>query len=270
MIELAPAQYEQVRPLFTPLTHYLTPDAIFAGLTPGRVFVDNADTPQTAVAWYGHRVFVVGQAGEPAQQQMAKWWQDDVLHERHNTDLDVLVLHTDDTWANWITAVCTPPTLQTYSRRTYRLDARDGKWAVQLPDNFLLRPVDADLLADEQIQNMAYLTEEMVSERPSIDDFLAKSFGVCLLHENEIIGWCLSEYNCGHRCEIGIATAEPFRQRGLATLMARAFIDHALSQGVYDIGWICWANNRPSVATAETLGFILADERNVYVALLAE
>jgi RimJ/RimL family protein N-acetyltransferase len=124
--------------------------------------------------------------------------------------------------------------------------------------------VAADLLADERVQNKAYLTEEMVSERPSIDDFLAKSFGVCLLHEGEIIGWCLSEYNCGPRCEIGIAVAEPFRRRGLATLMARAFIDQALTQGVYDIGWICWAGNRPSMATAEKLGLALVDERDVY------
>ncbi|MFO7539301.1 MAG: GNAT family N-acetyltransferase, partial [Chloroflexota bacterium] len=129
----------------------------------------------------------------------------------------------------------------------------------------LVLHVDAALLADGRIQNMAYLTEEMVSERPSIGDFLAQSFGVCLLHENEIVGWCLSEYNSGPRCEIGIATAEPFRRRGLATLMARAFIDRALAQGVYDIGWICWAGNRPSVATAEKLGFDLVDERDVYV-----
>jgi RimJ/RimL family protein N-acetyltransferase len=92
------------------------------------------------------------------------------------------------------------------------------------------------------------------------------SRSVCLLHEQEIVGWCLSEYNAGPRCEIGIATAEPFRRRGLATLMARAFIDHALTQGVYDIGWICWAGNRPSVATAEKLGFELVDERDVFVA----
>jgi GNAT superfamily N-acetyltransferase len=270
MIELKPAQYERVRPLFTPLTHYLTPDAIFAGLTPGRIFADNTDRPQTAVAWYGHRVFVVGQAGESARQQMAKWWQTAVLHERDNSGLDVLVLHTDNTWANWIMAVCTPPLLQPYSRRTYRLDARGGHWTSHAPADFTLQQVNADLLADERIQNLAFLTEEMVSERPSIDDFLAKSFGICLLHENEIVGWCLSEYNCGHRCEIGIATAEPFRRRGLATLMARAFIHHAQSQGVYDIGWICWTGNRPSVATAEKLSFTLADERDVYVALLAE
>jgi GNAT superfamily N-acetyltransferase len=266
MKELTPAQYDSVRPLFTPLAHYLTPDSIFAGLTPGRTFADDPDTPQTAVTWYGHRAFVVGRADAQARQQMAAWWRNVVLHERIQSGLNGLVLHVDTAWSEHITAVCTPPTPQAYPRRAYRLDARGGNWEVHSPADFALRPVNAALLADRRIQNKAYLTEEMVSERPSIDDFLAKSFGVCLLHEQEIVGWCLSEYNSGHRCEIGIAVAEPFRRRGLATLMARAFIDQALTQGVYDIGWICWAGNRPSVATAEKLGFSLVDERDVFVA----
>jgi RimJ/RimL family protein N-acetyltransferase len=266
MKELTPAQYDSVRPLFAPLTHYLTPDSILAGRTPGRVFADDPDAPQTAVAWYGHRAFVGGRADAQARQQMADWWQNVVLYEKAQSGLEGLVLHVDAAWSKQITAVCTPPTLQVYPRRAYRLDARGGSWAVDQPADFALRLVDAALLADGRIQNMAYLTEEMVSERPSIGDFLAQSFGVCLLHKNEIVGWCLSEYNSGRRCEIGIATAEPFRRRGLATLMVRAFIDQALTQGVYDIGWICWAGNRPSVATAEKLGFDLVDERDVFVA----
>lgn len=263
MKELTPAQYDSIRPLFTPLTHYLTPEAIFAGLTPGRVFADDPDVPQTAVAWYGHRAFIVGRADESAQQQIAAWWRDVVLYERTQSGLEGLVLHLDMAWSEQMTAVVTAP--QTYARRAYRLDARGSDWAVDLPADFRLRLVTADLLADERVQNKAYLTEEMVSERPSIDDFLAKSFGLCLLHQDEIIGWCLSEYNCGPRCEIGIAVAEPFQRRGLATLMARAFIGEALTQGVYDIGWICWAGNRPSVATAEKIGLALVDERDVFV-----
>jgi GNAT superfamily N-acetyltransferase len=266
MKELTPAQYDSVRPLLTPFAHYLTPDAILAGLTPGRVFADDPDAPKTAVAWYGHRAFVVGRANEQARQQMAAWWQGVVLQEKARSGLGELVLHVDAAWTGHITAVFTPPTPQVYSRRAYRLDARSGGWAVDLPAGFRPRPVAADLLADGRIQNMAYLTEEMVSERPSIEDFLAHSFGVCLLHENEMIGWCLSEYNCGQRCEIGIAVAEPFRRRGLATLMAQTFIEQALTRGVHDIGWICWAGNRPSVATAEKLGFTLVDERDVFVA----
>jgi GNAT superfamily N-acetyltransferase len=196
---------------------------------------------------------------------MADWWRDVVLRERAQSGLGGLVLHTDAAWSEQIAAVCIPPMPRVYCRRAYRLDARGSSWGIDLPAGVRLRLVDATLLADGHVHNVAYLTEKMVSERPSIDDFLAKSFGVCLLHENEIVGWCLSEYKCGRRCEIGIAVAAPPERLGLATLMARAFIDQALAQGVYDIGWICWAGNRSSVATAEKLGLALVDERDVFV-----
>ncbi len=62
----------------------------------------------------------------------------------------------------------------------------------------------------------------MTSERPS-EDFLRRSFGQCLVHNGAIAGWCLSEYNSGPRCEVGIAVAEPYQRRGLATTMAIAF-----------------------------------------------
>ncbi|MCP4426401.1 MAG: hypothetical protein GY803_18060, partial [Chloroflexi bacterium] len=40
--ELAFNQFESVRPLFAPLNHYLPIDSILAGLSPGKVFVDDA------------------------------------------------------------------------------------------------------------------------------------------------------------------------------------------------------------------------------------
>lgn len=77
------------------------------------------------------------------------------------------------------------------------------------------------------------------------------------------------EYNTGNRCELGIETAVPFRRRGLATLLATATIRHALAQGVADIGWVCWADNRPSVATALKLGFQQVAQDEVYEVIFA-
>lgn len=150
-------------------------------------------------------------------------------------------------------------------RQYFELDARQFEPQVVVPDGYHLHQVDASLLTQEHLHNWDGLKTEMVSERPSLDDFLAKSFGVCIIHEDEIVGWCLSEYNCGPRCEIGIATDTAHRRKGLATLMATAVIQQALSQGIHQIGWHCWANNTPSSATARKLGFQLIDEAPAYL-----
>jgi RimJ/RimL family protein N-acetyltransferase len=37
--------------------------------------------------------------------------------------------------------------------------------------------------------------------------------------------------------------------------MGSAFVEYALSRGVTQIGWHCWARNLPSVATALKIGY---------------
>ena len=79
---------------------------------------------------------------------------------------------------------------------------------------------------------MEQLREEMCSERPSVEDFLARSFGVCLVDEEQdaLAGWCLSEYNCGDRCEVGIEVDEAYQRHGLGTLLARALCQEAFTR----------------------------------------
>jgi RimJ/RimL family protein N-acetyltransferase len=108
----------------------------------------------------------------------------------------------------------------------------------------------------------------MVSERPSVEDFLQRSFGVCLLYDETIVGFCLSEYNCAGRCEVGVWTAESHRQRGLGKLMSLALVEQALQRGLSEVGWHCWADNLPSAALALSAGFVLQREYPVYVYLL--
>ena len=52
----------------------------------------------------------------------------------------------------------------------------------------------------------------------------------------------------GHH-DIEILTAETHRHKGLATVVARAFIDHCLKHDLVP-NWDCWTNNQPSVVLA--------------------
>jgi RimJ/RimL family protein N-acetyltransferase len=112
--------------------------------------------------------------------------------------------------------------------------------------------------------------KEMSSERQSTEDFIGKSFGVCVLQGDEIVGWCLSEYNSADRCEVGIEVLQPYRRRGLATAMTCALIEHALSEGVSRIGWHCYASNAASRATARRAGFEKVQDYRVYLVRLKE
>ena len=65
--------------------------------------------------------------------------------------------------------------------------------------------------------------------------------------------------------EIGIATDEAHRHKGLATGTGTAVIRHARAHNIHQIGWHCWADNTASAATARKLGFRLIAEAPVWL-----
>jgi GNAT superfamily N-acetyltransferase len=136
-----------------------------------------------------------------------------------------------------------------------------------LPEGFDLRQVTRELL-DSHIAGLDMLREEMCSERASVEDFLEKSFGLCPLYENQIAGWCLSEYNVGDRCEIGIATLEPHQRKGIATMLTKAFLTEAFERGYLRVGWDCWEKNAASVAAAQRAGFKLVTREQAMVVMV--
>ncbi len=140
-------------------------------------------------------------------------------------------------------------------RGYYALDTADAPPPQPLLAGYALVPVDAALLARQELAGLDDLREEMVSERVSVADFLARSFGLALLHGDELVGWCLSEYNTATRCEVGIGVAEGHRRQGLATCMARTFGQLARQRGIEHIGWHCWRSNQASANTALAAGY---------------
>lgn len=267
---LTPSDYGRIRPLFAPLAHYLTIESVLAGNSWGRVWASSLDDlaePQTAVLWTNHRVY----AALPPGRDLAPFFRQQFIPAAQQAGIRGITLHLPSDFVGDVTIFFPQARLIQRPRLYFRLDTNQQTLPrPALPAGLTLRPVDAALLADPAIINPNYVTDEMVSERDSVDDFLARSFGYCLLHDDRVIGWCMSEYNSGNRCELGIETAVAYQRRGLATLMAATVIHHALMCGINDIGWYCWADNHASIATARKLGFTqIAHDLQVYDVSLA-
>lgn len=138
-------------------------------------------------------------------------------------------------------------------RDRYSLKSDEPYTDAPVPIGYELREVSQGLL-DEGLGNTEELKQEMCSERPSVDDFLAKGFGVCAVKGRELAGWCLSEYNCSAGCEIGIEVRNEHRHKGLALAMTTALIKLARTRGYERIGWDCHRQNAASWHTAIKAG----------------
>lgn len=102
----------------------------------------------------------------------------------------------------------------------------------------------------------------------SIDRFIEYGFGFSLVTKNEIVCWCTSEYLSEGKCGIGIETIPKYRNRGLATLIASAFIDYYRIKRIKP-HWKCNLSNKASRRVAEKVGFSKELEFYVYSGMLS-
>jgi RimJ/RimL family protein N-acetyltransferase len=268
LYELNHTDYERARPLFRKLDIHLPLQAILAGNVEAPIYVDNALHPQTALTWSGHRFYLAGAPGNTDLIAAArKIFLENYAMRAWRAGINSYIIHyPSDKWETFITAMLQQKYPIKSQRSYYAVKSLRSEWKSKLPDGFKMRTVDAALLADAKAwQNPEFLTEEMCSERESVQDFLAKSFGVALTRADEIVGWCLSEYNTGHRCEVGIATHEDYQRKGLGTLLTHAFMDMARTRDIAGIGWHCNANNVASGATALKAGFEKVQDYPVFI-----
>ena len=269
---LEPSQYDRARSIFQAMDYNLAVQAILDGSVPAKIYVDDATQPRVALTWNKHRHYLAGSPENEAfnESLRRRLVGTDTPHEKQSDD-DLFILYYEPAgaWEQTLDTLMRDKSPIRFEREYYAIQTpghTDGAASTPLPEGFSLHYVDKDLLSQEHLGNLDDLIEELCSERQSVQDFFDRSFGFCLLHGDEVAGWCLSEYNTADRSEVGIATFEPHRRRGLATAMASALLAYAASQGISHVGWHCYASNLGSAATARKAGFVKTAEYPVRLA----
>lgn len=252
-----PENAPEVQKLFSGLHHHLAVAAILSGEVDAPVWVNNRQDPGLVFTRTRQRCFLAGDPQNSASFAPLKaHLEHTIIPQLIGEGYSVFILFSPpDGWLDVVPELFPSKKTVLVARQHYFRAVTGDLPLVRVPDGFVLRTVDAALLAEVNLENMDALREEMCSERASVDEFLQKSFGVVALHQNTLAGWCLSEYNTGGSCEVGIGTQEPFRRQGLAMAMGSAFLLQAQRHGINQVGWDCFADNIPSVTTARRLGF---------------
>ena len=234
--------------------------ALAEGRLAGELWADDATSPRIALARVHNKLLLASPL--PAETIVAACgpWLMDMAYQRTVEDgADAALLFWDgpDGRAAWEQALAGRHPIyaaqECYSAPTVKVRRADP------PAGYELAPVDAALL-EQNLPHTDALRHEMCSERPSVEDFLRRSFGVAAVHQGALAGWCLSEYNCSQGCEIGIEVLEEHQRKGLAVAMVSAFAGEAARRGVGQIGWLCQQSNEASSATARSAGLQRARE----------
>ncbi len=257
MYLLPSTEYNKVRSLFQPISYHGSIAAILARDVAATIYVDDLACPQSVFSYVGYRCFLAGSAeNDEFNSSLQQYFSETFLPQGRAAGYEMFSIYYTAGWEPAIEQMLGAQFPLPVQRQYYAFNELKPNWRETLPEGFTIQLVSRALLDDVSLKNRERLAQEMCSERPSGEDYLARSFGVSVLHEGEIAGWCLSEYNTGDRCEIGIETVEEYQRRGLATAMTCAFVEHAWQLGYRHIGWDCIAWNEPSWRTALKAGFV--------------
>jgi GNAT superfamily N-acetyltransferase len=255
--ELEATAFERVRPLLQEVQHNLTVAAVAEGTCPGRIWVDNAAAPRSALVSTPEGHFLVGQRPEGELAASLKELITDTIYARGRAEgwLCFPLHYPDPDWkpviADLVAAKCPVWDHQQY----FVLKHLRRDWRAGFPDGFSLQRVDRGLLERADLTNVQHLRGWATGNFGSLAGFLEHGFGFCITRGSEIVSWCLSDCVSGCCCEIGIHTAEGYRRQGLAARTVAAAVGHCLASGLTHVGWHCWSSNLASAATARAAGF---------------
>ena len=268
--ELKPGEYEIARPIFKGLQYNLAIFSVIEGNTPGSVYVDDVADPKTAFVWDKSRdsgFYLEGYERNAGFNAALNRLIVERLYPEARTlpgVLDFTLHYFPETWEDQFGAVLRDTNPMKNWRKFYAFRQLKVDWRSMVPPGFVLRSVDGGLLARTGLRNADRLAHWAQDSWSSVDDFLARGLGFCLVHGDGVASWCMADYASGDRCEIGIHTDERYRRRGFATLTAAATVEHGISSRMPHVGWHCWGTNLASAATAEKVGFEKALDYPVY------
>ena len=258
---------DRVRPLFaeTPANRAV----LFApldGYNPGHVFVDDLEHPRSACVVLGYPaytgdIFLGGDSTDAAfNAAVGDLLADEVIPSMlaDQGEGNLMFFSTTEAWQNTLDSVLSAYKVQRLVRTIFSLDRErfqtdHADWRERVPDGYRVLRADRELA--RQIPGAAELWG-------SLDSFMARGFGFCVLHGEAMVSRCQPVFIGDGRAELGVGTNADYRRRGLATLAGCACIEHCLDLGLKP-EWGCFYNEA-SGALARRLGFVQQPDLKVH------
>jgi hypothetical protein len=142
--------------------------------------------------------------------------------------------------------------MQRYAFTSEELDINFlSKLASNIPSGYELKQMDFEL-TQKLVAEKGSFTSGHLLNFDSIDNFISRGFGFCILERGEIVSAATTFVTSSRGVEIQISTRKKHRRKGLATAAAAQLLIHSLQNGL-DPNWD--AENDQSIRLAKKLGY---------------
>lgn len=253
---LPESNYERVRGIFEDWQYNVRVISVIEQNTKGIIWVDSTENPRTAFVWSYYDMFTLGGCArnEGFNSELESHVDKHIIPKAKTIGLNFIAVqpYPLKEWEHIIHDLFKMRSLNTnYEYQfTFNREGYLNSPALEVPSGMSLLRIDESLL---ECSNT--LRSKIRETWASVEKFLEKGIGFCLVCADEIICSCISRHVGGREHNIAITTYQQrYRNKGFATLTARAFIDCCLSSDGIPV-WKADEHNSPSVRVAEKVHF---------------
>jgi len=234
--------------------------AVVEGVNPGRIFVDQIDSPQSALIWLGNNdgfLFIGNEENEQFNNQINNFIDQVIVPEAKKVGLHYFEgIGNHKKWNQTIENIFKHRELGSWKQRVYKLYKENYKAHNEpdIKDGYTILKIDNALFEDNTIKNTAFLQFKILSCWSSVECFLNKGIGYCAVYDHHIVSLCFSGFVVENILCIDIETLDAHQGNKLAQKLAHNFIKDCLTKSSVPY-WDCMDSNKPSIAVAENIGF---------------
>jgi GNAT superfamily N-acetyltransferase len=260
--EIEPGAFQKVGYIFEGHKQNIPVFAVIDGNFPGRVFVDNHESPKAALVWALSRwAYVGGDGGHRAfTRALTDLVRDTIIPCSLEMEQRWFELYTPNSeeWTKVAEGSLAPFKPHEHYESVYVLDKLGfmrSRTSPVAPEGSYIETAEIPILS-ERARRSAVVAAE----------FKAKTaFGFRLMRSGEMLALCRSNgFSSGREFMIDVITVnESERGRGYATIASTALIDFCLEEGYVPL-WETTEDNVPSQKLARRLGFVEDESYPVY------
>ena len=236
--------------------------AVIEGVNPGRVFVDDMDTPASGLVWLGNNdgfIFIGNEKNERFNKDLNQFIDTIIMPEATEVELKWFEgIGEHRKWDATIKEVFKKRKLGSWNQRVYTLHKDDYSYndEFSITQGYKLMKVCKDIFENKgnSIKNIAFLRSKILESWSSSETFFHNGMGYCMIYKNEIVSLCFSGFVAGNVHAVTIETIEEHRGKKLAQNIAKAFVNDCLDNNKIPY-WDCMESNKSSIAVAENIGF---------------
>ncbi|RHW32313.1 GNAT family N-acetyltransferase [Oceanobacillus profundus] len=235
--------------------------AVIEGINPGRVFVDDMETPTCGLIWLGNNdgfIFIGNEKNERFNKDLNQFIDTIIVPEANKVGLKWFEgIGNHNKWDTTIKDVFKNRKLGSWNQRVYMIDMDVYKYydELSIATGYKLTKICKGIFEnkDNSIKNIEFLRSNILESWSSSEMFFRNGIGYCMIYKNEVVSLCFSGFVAGNVHAVTIETIEEHRGKKLAQNIAKAFVNDCLDNNRIP-SWDCTESNKPSIAVAENIG----------------